>query len=164
MQERRVVSFNYTLTNKAGELLDRSVEGQPLLFLEGSGMIIEGLERALLKMKAGETSDVIVRPEDGYGFRDESLIDKVSKSQLPVEEVSVGDYFQAGSDRHSPVVQVVAVEGDDVTLDANHPLAGQDLFFAVEVTENRLATAEELDHGHAHQGGGDCGHGCGCEH
>ena len=88
-------------------------------------------------MSEGETAEVIVRPEKGYGFRDESQVDIVSKSRLPAEEFNVGDFFQAGSDQHAPVVQIVQVDGDDVTLDANHPLAGVDLFFDVEVIEKR---------------------------
>ena len=113
-------------------------------------------------MSGGETAEVIVRPEKGYGFRDESQVDIVSRSQLPLEEINVGDFFQAGSDQHAPVVQVVQVDGDDVTLDANHPLAGVDLFFDVEVIKKRPATAEEISHGHVHNQGGSCGNsGCG---
>lgn len=166
MSTKQVISFNYTLRNKAGELLDQSPEGRPLEFLSGSGQIIEGLEERLVAMEGGQNEEVIVRPEKGYGFRDEAQIDVVSIAQLPVDEVKVGDYFQAGQDRHSPVVRVVKVEGDNVTLDANHPLAGEDLVFDVNVVGKREATEEELAHGHAHSAGGCCGGGggggCGC--
>lgn len=168
MSTQQVISFNYTLRNKAGEILDQSPEGQPLEFLTGAGFIIEGLEENLIKMESGDNGEVLVRPEKGYGFRDESQIDVVSLAQLPVDEVKVGDYFQAGSDRHSPIVRVVKVEGEQVTLDANHPLAGEDLFFAVDIVSKREATEEELSHGHAHSSGGCCGGngggGCGCSH
>lgn len=163
---QNVISFHYTLKDKAGEVLDQSQPNQPLTFLEGSNMIIQGLENGLAKMSEGQTDEIIVRPENGYGFRDESQIDVVSLSQLPVDEVSVGDYFQTGNDQHAPVVRVVAVDGDNITLDANHPLAGQDLFFSVEVVGKRQATPEELSHGHAHSEDGSCGGhgggGCGC--
>ena len=167
MTSAHVISFNYTLRNKTGEVLDRSVEGRPLEFITGTGSIIEGLESSLVDMAPGESKEVIVRPENGYGFRDEDQVDVVSLSDLPVDEVKVGDYFQAGGDRHAPVVQVVKVEGDKVTLDANHPLAGVDLFFSVAVVDRRAATEEELSHGHVHSNGGGCcggggGGGCGC--
>ena len=165
---RQVVSFNYTLKNKQGEVLDQSPADQPISYLEEANMIIGGLESALNGMEEGQKDEVIVRPEDGYGFRDESLIDVVSRAQLPVEEINVGDYFQAGSDQHAPVVQVTKIDGDDVTLDANHPMAGIDLFFSVEVLSKRTATEEELAHGHSHSHGDDCcgggGGGCGCSH
>ncbi len=165
---QNVVEFHYTLKNKSGEVLDRSNPESPLAFLEGSGAIIEGLEESLATLSEGDKSEVIVRPEKGYGFRDESQINTVSKAQLPTEEVNVGDFFQAGADQHAPVVQVVEVNGDEVTLDANHPLAGQDLFFDVEVVGKRPASEEEISHGHVHQansegccgGGGGGGWGC----
>lgn len=165
--ERNVVSFNYVLKNKSGEVLDQTGPGQAMTFLEGSQTIIPGLERQLLELDEGQEADLVVRPEEGYGFRDESQIGVVSKSKLPVDEVKVGDYFRTGADNHAPVVQVVKVDDDEVTLDANHPLAGQDLFFSVQVLGKRAATEEEIAHGHAHsQGGGCCGGegggGCGC--
>lgn len=171
MSEHQVINFNYTLRNKAGEVLDQSQEGTPLEFITGMGFIIEGLESNLIDMGAGEKKDVVVRPENGYGFRDESQIDVVSLEQLPVDEVKVGDYFQAGSDRQAPVVRVIKVEGDQVTLDANHPLAGEDLFFSVEVVSKRPADPSEVQHQHVHNHGdeGGCcggsgGGGCGCSH
>lgn len=163
-----VIGFHYTLKNKAGEILDRTTD-RPMAFLEGSGAIIEGLEESLATMTAGDSGEVIVRPEKGYGFRDESQVNTVSKSLLPADEVKVGDFFQAGGDQHAPIVKVVEVDGDDVKLDANHPLAGVDLIFDVKVVEKREATEEELSHGHVHQsdesgccGGGDSGGGGGC--
>lgn len=154
---RQVVSFLYTLKNKEGEILDQSNPSNPITYLEGSGMIIEGLESALAKMAVGEKGQVEVRPEHGYGFRDESQIDEVSMSKLPVDEVNVGDYFQTGPEQNSPIVRVIKVDGDTVTLDANHPLAGVDLYFDAEVVEKRDATEEELSHGHPHMAGGCCG-------
>ncbi len=170
---QQVVSFYYTLKNKDGELLDQSQPGAPITYMEGTGMIIEGLEAELAKLNKGDMGDVMVRPEKGYGFRDEAQIDVVSLDQLPVDEVKIGDYFQTGPDQHSPIVRVVKVDGDKVTLDANHPLAGEDLFFSVEVEEKRAATEEEIAHGHPHMAQSGCcgggqgegnGGGCGCSH
>ena len=101
LMSQNVIGFHYTLKNKAGEILDRTSD-RPMAYLEGSGGIIEGLEESLSGMNAGEKDEVIVRPEKGYGFRDESQINTVSKSLLPADEVKVGDFFQAGGDQHAP--------------------------------------------------------------
>jgi FKBP-type peptidyl-prolyl cis-trans isomerase SlyD len=150
----QVVSFHYTLRDKAGQVLDASQEDSPIIFLEGSGQIIEGLESSLQDLPLNEKREVIVEAEQAYGVRDESLIRQVDRAALPVEEIAIGDMFQTGQDRHSPIVRVVSIEGDQVTLDANHPLAGSDLFFDVEVVDRRDATDEEIDHGHVHGPGG----------
>ncbi|MEM9161361.1 MAG: FKBP-type peptidyl-prolyl cis-trans isomerase [Verrucomicrobiota bacterium] len=170
--DRNVISFAFTLKNKAGDLLDQAPTDRPVMYLEGSEAIIPGLERGLAEMDQGQKDRIMVRPEDGYGFRDEANIDIVSKSKLPVDDIKIGDYFRAGSDNQAPVVKVVKIEGDNITLDANHPLAGQDLVFDVELVEKRAATENEIAHGHAHahhegEEGGCCGGGgggCGCSH
>lgn len=161
----RVVSFNYTLRDPNGRVLDTSAGGEPITYLEGAGQIIEGLDEQLRATDAGQKSRVVVPAGKAYGERDPQQVQKVKRGLLPVEgELKVGDQFQTGPDRHSPVVTVAAIEGDEVLLDANHPLAGVDLTFDVEVVDAREATAEELSHGHAHRGasGGGCGEGCGC--
>jgi FKBP-type peptidyl-prolyl cis-trans isomerase SlyD len=141
---RRTITFHYTLKDGRGRLVDTSRGGAPMPFTEGTGQIIEGLEEALRQMAAGESRAVVVQPEKGYGLPDPSLVQKLPRARLPVGELRVGDQFQTGPDRHAPVVTVVALEGDDVLLDANHPLAGQELHFEVEVVAVRPATPEEL--------------------
>ncbi|MDB6115781.1 MAG: slyD [Lacunisphaera sp.] len=141
---RRTVTFHYTLKDGAGRLIDTSRGGGPMPFTEGAGQIIEGLEEQLLRMTAGETRTVVVPPERAYGKRDDALVQKVPRARLPVDDLKVGDQFQTGADRHSPIVTVLALEGDDVLLDANHPMAGQELHFEVEVVAIRPATREEL--------------------
>lgn len=160
----RVVSFNYTLRDPNGRVLDTSAGGDPITYLEGAGQIIDGLDESLRTVGAGQKSRVHVPASKAYGERDPAQMQKVKRDVLPVDgELKVGDQFQTGPDRHSPVVTVTAIEGDEVLLDANHPLAGVDLTFDVEVVAAREATAEELQHGHAHRGGeGSCGSGCGC--
>lgn len=111
--------------------------------VEGAGQIVDGLEAVLRSMKPGETRKVVVPPERGYGVYEKELVQKVPRAHLPVEELKVGDRFQTGPDRHAPVVMVAAIEGDEVLLDANHPLAGQHLYFEVELVAARPATAEE---------------------
>ena len=140
----RLLTFHYTLRDAGGRVLDTSRGGEPMPFLEGAGQIIEGLEEPLLTMTAGEKRTVVVPPERAYGVREAELVQKVPKARLPVGEVRVGDQFQTGPDRQAPVVTVVAIEGDEVMLDANHPLAGQELHFEVELVAARPATPAEL--------------------
>ena len=129
----RRVSFHYTLRNAEGRVLDTTRGGTPLEVMEGAGEIIEGLETALRTMHAGERRLVIVPPEQGYGRREPDMVQRVPRSVLPVKDARAGDTFQAGPDRQAPVVTILAVEGDEVVLDANHPLAGTTLHFDVEV-------------------------------
>ena len=161
---RNVVTFHYTLRDPSGRVLDMSNAGQPVSYLEGAGQIIDGLEEQLRGVGAGTKQRVQVPAAKAYGLPDTSLVQTVSRALLPVEgELKVGDQFQTEPDRFAPVVTITALAGDQVTLDANHPLAGVDLTFDVEIVEVRAATAEELQHGHAHVGAGDDGGGhCGC--
>jgi FKBP-type peptidyl-prolyl cis-trans isomerase SlyD len=141
---RRLLSFHYTLRDAAGRVIDTSRGGAPMPFIEGAGQIIEGLEEPLVQMSTGEKRAVVVPPERGYGLREAELVQKVPKARLPVDEIHVGDQFQTGPDRQAPVVTVMAIEGEDVLLDANHPLAGQELHFEVELVSARAATPAEL--------------------
>jgi len=144
MSAPRHLTFHYTLRNRDGRVLDTSRGAEPLSCVEGAGQIIEGLEEPLLGMSAGETRQVVVPPERGYGLREDALVQKVPRSRLPVDDVRAGDQFQTGPDRQAPVVTVVAIEGDEVLLDANHPLAGEELHFEVELIAVRVATPAEL--------------------
>lgn len=129
----RRISFHYTLRDAEGRVLDTSRGGAALTITTGAGEIIDGLEEALRTMKAGERRVVVVPPEQGYGLREPDMVRRVPRSMLPVADVKAGDAFQTGPDRRAPVVTVVAVEGKEVVLDANHPLAGLTLHFDVEV-------------------------------
>jgi FKBP-type peptidyl-prolyl cis-trans isomerase SlyD len=140
----RILTFHYTLKDAAGRILDTSRGAAAMPFVEGSGQIIDGLEEPLRQMAVGESRVVVVPPERGYGLREPELIQKVPKDRLPVGEIRVGDQFQTGPDRQAPVVTVVAIEGDEVMLDANHPLAGVELHFDVELVSARPATPAEL--------------------
>lgn len=135
----RHLHFHYTLRDAAGRVLDTSRGGEPLGCREGAGEIVEGLEAALREMQPGEQRRVRVPPELGYGPREAGLVQRVPRERLPVDELKPGDQFQTGPDRHAPIVTVVAVEGDEVVLDANHPLAGQELDFEVELVSVRPA-------------------------
>lgn len=156
---RRVVTFHYTLRDPAGNVLDTSAGGEAVTYLEGAGQIIDGLDTQLREVAAGTKTRVQVPAAQAYGEHDPAQVQRVKRSQLPVEgELKIGDQFQTGGDRFAPVVTIVGLEEDMVVLDANHPLAGEDLIFDVEITAVREATAEELSHGHSH-GAQGCGHG-----
>lgn len=159
----RIVSFHYTLRAPDGRVLDTSAGSDPVTYLEGAGQIIDGLDQRLRDVAAGTKSRVEVPAPQAYGARDPAQIQRVKRAQLPIEgELNVGDQFQTGPHRADPVVTVAALEGEDVLLDANHPLAGMDLTFDVEVVAAREATAEEIAQAHAHAAGnGCCGGGCG---
>jgi FKBP-type peptidyl-prolyl cis-trans isomerase SlyD len=160
---RRVVTFHYTLRDPAGRVLDSSAGGEPVSYLEGAGQIIDGLDAELRAAAAGARQRVLVPAARAYGARDPAQVQRVKRATLPIDgELRVGDQFQTDTDRFAPVVTVAAIEGDEVLLDANHPLAGVDLLFDVEIVAAREATPEELHHGHAH-GDGGCGD-CGCSH
>lgn len=150
-----VVSIHYTLTNNQGEVLDSSQGRDPLVYLHGAGNIIKGLESGLAGKAAGDKLDVKVAPADGYGERDDRLIQQVPLSAFQgVEKVEPGMRFQAQGPQGSTAVVITQVEGDTVTVDGNHALAGEELNFKVEITEVRQATEEEVEHGHAHGPGG----------
>lgn len=151
----RVVSIHYTLTNAAGEVLDSSRGSDPLAYLHGSGNIIPGLESALLGKQAGNKLTVRVEPAQGYGERDEHLVQQVPRRAFQgIDQIQPGMSFQAQSSQGPMRVVVTAVAGDMVTVDGNHPLAGEHLTFDVEITEVRAATEEEMAHGHVHGPGG----------
>jgi len=150
-----VVHFHYTLTSPKGDVIDASPSGEPLAYLHGAGNIVPGLERALEGRSAGDRLDVVVSPEDGYGPRDPELVHAVPRGAfVGVEQIQPGMQFQTQGAHGAMVVTVTAVDEQTVTVDGNHPLAGEPLHFAVEIADVRAATAEELAHGHVHGAGG----------
>jgi FKBP-type peptidyl-prolyl cis-trans isomerase SlyD len=151
---KKVITFHYTLTNPSGETIDSSRSGEPLSILSGVGQLIPGLEKELATLNVGETKRIAVKAADGYGRRDESKVYEVDRKKLPNQQIKVGDRFRGGKEASAPILTVTAVTDSHVTLDANHPLAGVDLTFDVEVTGVREPTKEELDHGHVHGAGG----------
>lgn len=151
----KVVHIHYTLTDDAGEILDTSAGQEPLVYLHGAGNIIPGLENALEGKTVGDTLTVVVPPEQGYGVRNEELVDTASLSQFPnPEQVEVGVSFRVQMGDMMYVATVTDIAGDTVTFDMNHPLAGVMLNFDVAVVDVKEATPEELAHGHVHAHGG----------
>lgn len=149
--ERCVAAFHYTLTNAQGEIIDSSAGREPLAYLHGAGNIVSGLEREMAGKSAGDTFNVVVAPEEGYGVRHDGLMQQVPRAAFQgVDRVEPGMQFQTNGPQGPMTVTVAAVDGDTVTIDGNHPLAGQALHFAIEIVEVREASAEEVMHGHVH--------------
>ena len=153
--ERTVASFHYTLTNDAGKVIDSSADRAPLTYLHGAGNIVPGLEKEMVGRSSGDVFNVVVAPEEGYGMPNPMMIQVVPKDAFQgVDTLEVGMEFQAQTPQGPMSVSIAKIEGDEVTVDGNHPLAGQTLHFAIEVTDVRDASLEELTHGHVHGEGG----------
>lgn len=153
---QKVVSIDYTLTDDQGQVIDSSKGGEPLAYIQGIGNIIPGLEAALEGKKSGDTLKVSIAPADGYGERNDSMMQAVPRHMFEnADEIQTGMQFHTMTeDGHPMVVTVVEISPETITVDANHPLAGQTLHFDVTVVDVRDATSEELDHGHVHGPGG----------
>ena len=148
-----VVSLDYTL-KVAGEIVDTSEGGTPIVFLQGHGQIIPGLETALYGMRVGDSKNVQVSPQEGYGEIDDKAFTVIPRDEFPSDiplEPGVGLRMR---DEEGEVMdaQIASVDDENVRLDFNHPLAGKDLHFSVTVVDLREPTREELEHGHVHDG------------
>jgi FKBP-type peptidyl-prolyl cis-trans isomerase SlyD len=153
--DRTVATFHYTLTNDAGEVLDTSDGRQPLPYLHGAGNIVPGLEKEMTDKAAGDTFNVKVSAEEGYGPHQPMMVQQVPRQAFAgVDQLEVGMQFEAQTGQGPLAVVITEISGDTVTIDGNHPLAGQNLNFAIEVVEVREATVEECLHGHVHGPGG----------
>lgn len=146
----RVIAFSYTLKNNQGDVLDASETNQPLPFLEGRQQIIPALEAVIVNMKEGEKKQVAIKAADAYGeFRKDMIMD-VPKQELAHLNITVGSHLQLQLGEGVRIVKVTNITDSHVTLDGNHPLAGVDLAFDIEIMLVRQATADEVIHGHAH--------------
>ena len=153
--KQRVISINYVLKNAAGDLLDASDEGEAFSYIEGSKQIIPALETAVQAMKDGEKKTVSIPAADAYGERDDKLLQKVERSRFPDgAQLQVGDMFRGGEEGEPRIYTVKEVSATHVVVDGNHPLAGENLVFDVQLISKRDATAEEISHGHVHGPGG----------
>ena len=152
----KAVSIDYTLTNEGGEVIDSSAGGAPLVYLHGAGNITVGLEKALEGKQPGDELDVTIEPQEAYGDYSVELEAVLNRAMFEgVDELEVGMQFHASApDGGMQIVTIRDIEGEDVTVDGNHPLAGQSLNFKVKVIDVRDASAEEIAHGHVHGEGG----------
>jgi len=155
ISKHKAVAIEYTLTNDEGEVLDSSEGQDPLMYLHGVGNLIPGLEEALEGKASGEELKVTISPEKAYGDRIEQLIQKVPRDRFEdSSNLQVGMHFQASHDQGETMVTITELTDEEVTVDGNHPLAGQTLHFDVKVVDVRDASEEEIDHGHIHGAGG----------
>ena len=155
IEENKVVTLQYNVQDSDGILIDSSEANDPLVYLHGGHNIISGLESALLGKASGDEFDVVIEPLDAYGEHDEALVQVVPKSAFEgVEQIEPGMVFTADTPNGQMQLTVTAMDGDDITIDPNHPLAGKTLHFTGSITEVRDATEEELEHGHVHGAGG----------
>lgn len=155
IENNKVVTINYTLTDNGGNVIDQSQDSS-FAYLHGAQNIIPGLENALTGKQAEDKLQVTIDPKDAYGERDENQIQAVPREMFPQDvDIAVGMSFHAEAPNGAPVtVTVTEVADDTITVDGNHPLAGQTLNFDVEVVNVREAEAEEMEHGHVHGAGG----------
>lgn len=154
--DKTAVSIHYTLTNQQGEQLDSSRGESPLIYLHGSGNIIAGLEAALAGKQTGDKLNVTIAADQAYGEVSDDMIQVVSRSMFDGMDIEVGMQFHAEVSHGPGIITITEINGDDITIDGNHPLAGEALTFDVEVVDVRPATADEIAHGHVH--------GAGCHH
>ncbi len=149
--KHKVASIHYTLTNNEGKILDSSSGREPLTYIQGIGNLIPGMEEGLEGKSKGEKLSLKISPEKGYGVKDEALTQRVPRTAFGGQEVKVGMQFQTNQ---GGVVTVTHAGLSEITVDANHPLAGVELNFAVEIMDIRPATEDEIAHGHVHGLGG----------
>jgi len=145
VEKNKVVTFEYTLKNDGGEVLDSSQGTAPLSYIHGSAQIIPGLESEMADKSVGDKFSVSVEPEQAYGVKYDELVKKIDRAQLGhIENLETGMQLQASDGQMNQILTVTEVTDQEVTLDANHPLAGERLHFDVEITEVREANADEL--------------------
>lgn len=151
-----VATIDYTVSTTDGKILDSSKGRSPMPYLHGAGSIIPGIERALEGKSAGDSINIVISPEDAYGQKDPNMVQPVPRNNFQgVDKIEVGMQFRAQTPGGARIVTVVGVDDNTVTVDANHPLAGQTLAVQATVVEVRPATEDEVNHGHACHG--QCG-------
>jgi FKBP-type peptidyl-prolyl cis-trans isomerase SlyD len=149
--KHKVASIHYTLTDNDGKILDTSAGREPLHYIQGIGNLIPGMEEGLEGKRQGDKVNLKVSPEKGYGAKSEEFVQRIPRSAFGDQKIEKGMQFQTDNGN---VVTVTNVGLSEITVDGNHPLAGVELNFAVEVLSIREATKEELEHGHVHGPGG----------
>ncbi len=154
-EKDKVVSFHYTLKDAAGEQMETSREKEPMTYLHGANNIITGLEKAMEGHAVKDEFSVTVEPEEGYGVRNENNVQRVPLKRLKgIGRISPGQVLNLQTNKGQVQVTVLKVGRFNVDVDGNHPLAGKQLTFDVEITDIRDASAEELEHRHVHGPGG----------
>lgn len=153
--KNKIITMSYLLKNAEGEELDRADSSKPFSYLHGGQQIVPGLEKELEGMNIGDKKDITVSPDEGYGEENPNLRIALNRSQFPKEmDLAAGLQFSAEVGGNQRVFTIKNIDGEQVLVDGNHPLAGQTLHFSVDIIGVRDATPEEISHGHSHDGGG----------
>ncbi len=156
--QNKVIVMHYAVSDNEDTLIDSSYDHKPLSIIHGTGYLIPGLEIALIDHIAGDKFEVSVTAEQAYGERFDEYVQTVPKDLFSgIEDLAMGSQLRATTDEGEQTVIVIDVQDEEITVDGNHPLAGIDLKFDVEILEVREATEDEIAHGHVHTEGG-CGH------
>ena len=154
IEAKKVVTLEYTLKNDEGTVIDTATAAAPLEYLHGASNIVTGLETALLGKSEGDTIDVAVPKEQGYGERNEALVRNIAIRKLPDRKAEIGKRFRVDTDSGPLIFTVLSVSGDYAKVDGNHPLSGMNLHFTAKGIGVRDATEEEVAHGHVHDAHG----------
>jgi len=156
VEQNKVVMMHYKLADKDGNVIDQSEGRPPLAYIHGIGALVPGLETELEGKVKGDKFSTVVSPEDAYGTRDEELVRVVPKSGFQGdEEMQLGMQVQIDTgEKGLAIATLVKIDGDDITLDLNHPLSDMELHFDIDIVDIREATDEEIAHGHVHGEGG----------
>ena len=159
IEKGSVVRMHYTLRDEGGTTIESSGGREPLTYLHGFGHLISGLEKTLEGAQPGLRTSVTVLPQDAYGEKDPQAVIRAPREDFPEGlTLEPGVEVQADTPDGPITFTVIAIEGNEAVLDANHPLAGKTLTFDVEILDVRKATADEVAHGHVHGPGGAHGH------
>ena len=151
----KVVTFHYTLSNADGEEMESTRDKIPMVYLHGGNNIISGLEKAMEGRSINDKFSATIEPENAYGVRNENNIQRIPLKRLKgIGKISIGQILSMQTNNGPVQVTVLKVGRFNADVDGNHPLAGQQLTFDVEITDIRDATGEETTHGHAHGPGG----------
>jgi FKBP-type peptidyl-prolyl cis-trans isomerase SlyD len=142
---RKLIEFHYKLRNDQGEMIDSSSGGPPFSLIEGARQIIPALEKELLPLEKGSKKSIYLEAARAYGLHQSNLVVKIPRKQLPSQQIRIGDSFRGGPQEDAPVFLVLEINDNEAMLDGNHPLAGVNLVFEVEIMESRQATQEEID-------------------
>ena len=146
----KVIAIHYTLTNNEGTVLDSSNGRSPLNFIHGLGHLIQGMEEGIDGKEVGNKFQLKVSPEKGYGNYQNEMVQQVPLSAFAGQEIKVGMQFEAGTEEQRFLVNIKAIDAETVTVDGNHPLAGVELNFDIEIMDIREATEDEIAHGHVY--------------
>ena len=158
IENQKVVTINYTLKDDDGKIIDASNDGS-FCYLHGASNIIPGLENALTGKTKDDKFNIVIEPEDAYGEYNAAVTQVVERAMFGDQDLEVGMQFHAQSEDGGLIMITISkIDGDDITIDGNHPLAGVRLHYEVHVADIRDATEDELSHGHVHQHGHSCNH------